>query len=197
MQSFNDPRNFWRQRCRWGVLDASWLVIQVAAWVIETKFGYFPWKIKQFLLLEYNNLFVAGCVFNRIFVSGFNASRIALLAFALLAQFLVHGLESVLVVAGFFAMFSLFCLNKLGFICVRPLMYLGSISYSLYLTHQNISYTLFRELYGFGVPQFGVFAIAIVTVILLAHLLTFYVERPAMQLVRRMYRARKQSNGLA
>ncbi len=167
---------------------AIWLGIQLFSILYEHYSGYFPWKIKQFLLLEYSNLFVAGCLFNRAFVSGFNKERAGLLLVALITHFLAHDLVESLVVTGFFGLFGLFCLNKLRFLCIRPLIYLGTISYSLYLIHQNISYALFRQLYELGVPQIVIFSICFAIALGLAHILTFAVERPAMQWIRRRYR---------
>lgn len=172
---------------------AGWLALQLGAYGIEHFAGYFPWKIKQFLLLEYSHLFVAGCIFNRVFVNGFTPRRIALLIAALATEYVIYGISGGITVTIFFTLFTLFCLNKLGFLRIRPLIYLGTISYSLYLTHQNISYAIFLKLYALHVPQPLVFLIAFVVAVAIAHLLTFYVERPAMQYIRRLYRGHKDN----
>lgn len=173
------------------IICAAWLSLQFGAYAIEHFTGYFPWKVKQFLLLEYCNLFIAGCVFNRIFADGFNWQRILLLLAALAAQYLVRDPLSTIAVGTFFVLFSLFCAGKLHFISFRPLIYLGTISYSLYLIHQNVSYVIFRELYELHVPQLAIFAISFCVVVAVAHFMTYYVERPALQLIRRMYRKKE------
>ena len=67
----------------------------------------------------------------------------------------------------------------------KPMLYLGTISYTLYLTHQNIGYAIIRALEARRVhPNLAIF-VAICAALLIASALTFAVERPAMRLLRR------------
>jgi peptidoglycan/LPS O-acetylase OafA/YrhL len=66
----------------------------------------------------------------------------------------------------------------------RALLSLGAISYSLYLVHQNIGYIIIRWGYSQGLPGPVAVLIAVLTVLILASLLTFLVERPANTLLR-------------
>jgi len=77
----------------------------------------------------------------------------------------------------------------------RPLVYLGAISYSLYLLHQNIGYVVIRECEERGMTAVAAVVVALVTVIVLASALTFGVERPVYGVVRRWLKGREGVKG--
>jgi peptidoglycan/LPS O-acetylase OafA/YrhL len=64
------------------------------------------------------------------------------------------------------------------------LVYLGSISYSLYLVHQNIGYSIIQQAYFHGIPPYISIAFALLFSLLLAHLITNYVEQPSLKYMR-------------
>lgn len=74
---------------------------------------------------------------------------------------------------------------------VRPLMFLGAISYPLYLIHQNVGYVIIRELLPYFAAPWLPWLLAIAASILLASLITYRVEKPAMAAIRAMQNARK------
>ena len=72
----------------------------------------------------------------------------------------------------------------LRFLEARPLVFLGTISYSLYLTHQNIGYVIIRAGYAAGLNPNVSVALAAAAALLIATAITFLVERPAMAFLR-------------
>ncbi|MDB5300255.1 MAG: putative acyltransferase [Phycisphaerales bacterium] len=64
------------------------------------------------------------------------------------------------------------------------LVFLGLISYSLYLTHQNIGYVVIRAVESKGGSPNVAIAAATVLALLIATALTFCIERPALQFLR-------------
>lgn len=68
----------------------------------------------------------------------------------------------------------------------KPLVFLGTISYPLYLTHQNIGYVIIRAGYAAGLNPNVSMALATAAALMLAVAITFGVERPAMSLLRRL-----------
>ena len=68
----------------------------------------------------------------------------------------------------------------------KPLVFLGTISYSLYLTHQNIGYVIIRAGYAAGLNPNVSIALATAAAVMLAVAITFGVERPVMSLLRRL-----------
>jgi peptidoglycan/LPS O-acetylase OafA/YrhL len=66
----------------------------------------------------------------------------------------------------------------------RPLVFLGTISYSLYLTHQNIGYVIIRAGYSVGLNPNVSILIATAVAVLIGTAIAFLVERPAMAFLR-------------
>jgi len=71
---------------------------------------------------------------------------------------------------------------------MRPLLFLGKISYPLYLVHQYIGYVLMRALYARGAPPGVAIASACAVALLNATALHFLIERPCLDLIRRLRR---------
>ena len=78
----------------------------------------------------------------------------------------------------------------------RALVFLGTISYALYLTHQNIGYVIIRAGYAAGLGPNASIALATAAALALAVAITFGIERPAMALLRR-FRPRSAAGGHA
>lgn len=124
-------------------LGTFWLGLMALFAVAERAAGWaLPGPVGNFLLLEHGHLFFAGILFYRFHQHA--ASRFAPLRLGLCLG--VQPLESGLVVALFFLLFGLFLKGWAGFLAQPPLLFLGTISYSLYVLHQNIGYVVMREL---------------------------------------------------
>jgi peptidoglycan/LPS O-acetylase OafA/YrhL len=175
---------------RWGAL---WLGLMLVYGLLGRLLGVsLPGPVANFLLLEHGNLFFAGILFYRCYQGSATRSTVPLLLLCLALQPLVATPESGLVIAVFFGVFWLFLRGWLGFLAVRPLVFLGAISYSLYVLHQNIGYVVMRELYAYepGLSAGVVLGAALLVSLLLASLFTFAIERPALRALRRAYRRR-------
>jgi len=70
----------------------------------------------------------------------------------------------------------------------RPLLFLGKISYPLYLVHQYIGYVVMRALYARGAPPSVAIASACAIALANATALHFLVEKPCLELMRRIRR---------
>ena len=77
----------------------------------------------------------------------------------------------------------------------RPLVWLGAISYSFYLLHQNIGYVVIRECEARGVDANVAVVVALCVVAGLASGLTFGVERPVYSLVKGWMKGRAGAGG--
>jgi PST family polysaccharide transporter len=177
----------WLRRIEWLVIP--WLLAE-GTWTYFASRHDLPKIIEVSLLLKFGHLFLAGVLFYRLRFEGFTLARHALLACCLAMHAWVFGLAGTLWAAGFFAAFYAIACDRLGWLAVRPLVFLGAISYSLYLVHQNIGFVIMRALADFSRPlQIGV---AVAVAILLASFLTFFIERPALRAIRNWYKARRQ-----
>lgn len=181
---------------------AIWLAISAASFLSLHYFGHFPERISRYLLLEYAYLFAAGILFYEIYTRRATATTYALLALCLVDAGLVHGfrqwddglahdfLREMAFIVAFFAAFLLVAVGRAGFLNVRVLTFFGTISYSLYLLHENLGYIFLGYLHERGMNPDLAIAVTGVFAIGLATLATFLVERPAMNAIRRFYQAR-------
>jgi peptidoglycan/LPS O-acetylase OafA/YrhL len=74
--------------------------------------------------------------------------------------------------------------GRLTWLAAKPLVWLGAISYSLYLSHQNIGYVIIRHLESEGVSPLASIAVACAAALALATCLHYTVERTSMRLLR-------------
>lgn len=171
---------------------AAWLGIQTIIGVLLLFDVWVPWKVQHLLLAPYSNLFSAGIIFYLIREEGPSAFKYLLLALALGNELLMHSIESFLICSGIFLILLSFVNQRLGFIINRPMLYLGGISYSLYLIHEAIGWISIRYLQGQGLEVNLSILLTIMLVLSLASILTYSVERPAMRKIRSTYAKRGQ-----
>lgn len=74
--------------------------------------------------------------------------------------------------------------RRLSALAAKPLAWLGAISYSLYLTHQNVGYVIIRNLQAHGVTPLLAITVACATAVAMATCLHYWIERPSMRLLR-------------
>ncbi len=146
-----------------------------------------PLRVNKFLLMKHANLFASGIVFYRIYTGTHSVHSWWLLALAILANFAIYPWYDALLLAGFFLVFYMAVIGRLQFLCVAPLIWLGGISYTLYLMHQNIGYVVIREVYKLGGNGWVAITVAFLVVIILAQLLSSIVERPAASWIRKWF----------
>lgn len=107
---------------------------------------------------------IAACVLSAYFTSGMQMGTVALFSFALMGLAL-HGSLCLL---------------------VSPItLWLGAISYSLYLLHRNLGYVAFFKLDTMGVDSRISFLIVTASALLLASFFTYWIEKPSLLFFRR------------
>ncbi|MCX4029781.1 acyltransferase [Endozoicomonas sp. SM1973] len=180
----------WLDKIEWVCL--GWLLLQGVFLFSEYIYGYFPWKLRLFLILDYGHLFVAGILFYRLKYQSqpgmINISRHLLIVISVLLQCIMDDSpESVWVAAGLYASFYLFIYNYLTFIVCKPLVFLGTISYTLYLFHHNLGFVILNQFYQLGVsPLFAIPSVVAICMII-ATAVTYFIEKPALRLIRAKY----------
>lgn len=155
--------------------------------IVNSYVDFIPWKIQLFLLLEYNHLFGAGILFYLMRKEGVTIAKLSLIGWCLLAHWLQGNMMGSIIVSTFFIVFLLFTYQLLGFLTIKPLIWLGSISYSLYLLHQNIGYVIIRELEAIALSPATAICIALILSFALAHFIMVSVERPAQKWLKEKY----------
>ena len=160
-----------------------WSSIYLSLFIIN-KFFFIT--IKPFFLnLEYSPLFVAGIYFYKLKFEKTNWHQhiFIIVSLTLYCSFSESHAEQI-IVATFFTLFYLFVYNKLNFIIISPILFLGNISYALYLIHQNIGYIIIREVVNLTSNYYIGFVVAIFLCIILAWAITILIEKPIMLYLR-------------
>lgn len=150
--------------------------------------------------VDYANLFVLGMMLY-YFSQGFR-SRLTIPTFgaALLMALIppeINGVGVVLSRAVFLALIASFCGciwlaadARIGFLDLRPLVFLGEISYSLYLIHQIVGFAIIHAFLGAGwEPNVAVIA-TVALVVGLAASLRVFVEKPAERWIKNLAKPR-------
>lgn len=170
---------------------------------VLTEFHWFqPFSMayfKNFPLAQSLPLFVSGILFYRLFTKD---KRMLLNIFLIIgcyflqvllftkvgrANYYISHPEYKAVLAIYFGLFFLFVFGKLRFIVNRTTLFLGKISFALYLIHQYFSiYFLIPNLQKIGINYYvAAFLIALPACILIATGITFFIEKPVGKWIKR------------
>ena len=116
------------------------------------------------------------------------SSRMSLVGFVLLALVLFGSAQTLFTIISVGTAAALLIASKTGYIRHglgwRPLLFLGTISYSLYLTHNPITGASFFLLERLGLPDWAALVATIAACIAGAAVFWYLVERPTMSLAR-------------
>ncbi len=174
-----------------------------------------PWMGQRWLLLPYICWFALGVTIYRLSrrggVMGAPSSSsgmsslllpptqarwdVALAFAALVVMGVCDGWHQAMLAAVFYAVLYGAAKGRWTWLEHPALLWLGAISYTLYLLHENIGWALLRRLESWGVEVHVAIALTMAVAALLAHALTHFVEQPAMRWIR--YRARRPDGPLA
>jgi peptidoglycan/LPS O-acetylase OafA/YrhL len=160
-----------------------WLVLTVVLPSDSTYgSGILPRWLSLFFVQNYANLFITGMVFYRVRITGWTCNRLALLCACYVVEYSLHGLESMTFIVMFSGLFI--AINRRAFVVGdgNPLLFLGFISYSLYLVHRNTGYRIADMLHENGFSNIFTGLITLTAALLLAVSFTLAVERPALRL---------------
>ena len=172
----------------------GWLIFQLAAAILEHAHALtLPKSIKVATLFEFGHLFIAGILFSQSRLAGIKPLHLFLLSWCVAAQFYIP-LRSFDwmpyrnfdggIVAAIFVLFAFAIRSRMGFLTSKPLLFLGGISYTLYLLHYQIGVVLITALIATGLPRTAAIAITVGSVVFIALILSKIIERPALELVR-------------
>lgn len=105
--------------------------------------------INSLLILDYCNLFIIGIMLYKIYEKKDYKSLImnsSIIVMSLFYELHNNNLQNMFIVFVCMLIFILIISKKLIFLCNKPLLFLGKISYTLYLVHQNIGYVIIRKM---------------------------------------------------
>ncbi|WP_166263371.1 acyltransferase family protein [Marinobacter caseinilyticus] len=168
-------------------------------WVLVSYAAVMMWKaipddyeflVKDLLFTRYAPLFVSGML-----IYQWHRYRrlpwpdLLLLALAIGHCLVAYKAPFSVFVLGCYGIFVLAVSGRLNRLANRPLLWLGSISYALYLVHQNIGYGVIHWSYAAGLPGWVGIALAFGVALVLATAIQRWIEQPAL----RWFRLKRQS----
>ena len=180
----------------WLALAALWVLAfqtpgRVTAWdVVATDQRDMVALLSAF---DYCPYFAIGIAFHHATRAGWTVKMAAVVACALAVQLLLAGWESLAIASAFTLLFGLAIGGWLRFLVNRVTLWLGTISYSLYLTHRNLGYYSLTWLHEHGVEAFTAIALVAAGALALATAFAYGVERPASAVLRAWYDSRRGS----
>ncbi len=171
------------------LIGISWLLV-ILSW---KKFfdKPLPDAISQFILLDYWPLFFSGILFYLIKKSGHTLLRHVAIFLSLAAYGVLNNGKGIFIISLFFAVFYSFLVDKATFLLSSPLLFLGKISYSLYLQHHILGYIVMTHLYSIRAHPILILLVPTVFSLTLAYLSTVFIEQPALRAIRAKYWERK------
>jgi peptidoglycan/LPS O-acetylase OafA/YrhL len=163
---------------------AVWIFIIILSKLAEYLGLAVPNNIKLAFLLTEGSFFIIGIMFYMVAKYGNKIIFYSIIFCCEASILIVNGKLIFLASLTFSLLFLLFSLGYLRFINFRPLTWLGGISYSLYLIHQNIGYLVINKLKNADINFGLVIIIPTAISLLLATIINYYIEKPANKLLR-------------
>jgi peptidoglycan/LPS O-acetylase OafA/YrhL len=180
-----------------------WLVVAgaLALYPIE--------RLNSWIIAEYAPYFIAGTVTYFVYTHGFTALR-ALLIFAAWTLSLHIEIQRVawfaktfnvkmdpiviaILITAAFGIMLLIATKRMGIVARMNWVALGTLTYPLYLLHQNIGYIFFQKTVGTAHP-YVLLTLLIAGMLLLSYLVHKFIERPFAPLLKakleRLFRGR-------
>jgi peptidoglycan/LPS O-acetylase OafA/YrhL len=151
-------------------------------------------------LVNHFPLFFTGILFYKIKFNGGSLLRYILLLSSFIVQLFLFNdggrsymfiafMPYVFMLIVYYVVFSVYVNGYLSFIKWKPLLFLGSVSFSLYLFHEVFgTEVLIPNLIKiFGLNYWVAAFVALLVVIAIAYLISVVVEKPAMAYIRQKY----------
>jgi peptidoglycan/LPS O-acetylase OafA/YrhL len=168
---------------------ALWLAVRWLYWVWPDM----PERIIMVMVLRYLPFFVIGMLSYRVWAGRRTWRQQAPYAAMALASVATMETWDVTIVAiVLLASFAALIRGHLRFLAIRPLIWLGGISYSFYLIHQHVGFIVMLEVAKAGYSPWIGFAAAFLVALVLGTIINRVVERPAGEAILAWWKRRRQ-----
>ena len=172
------------------VVAICWILCS-GVWGFATRYAGWepPDALRIGLILPHAPFFLSGIMFYLIHQKGYKAIYLSVILFAVVAAFLCGGIMLGLVATVSFAIFGLAVGGFLRWLVSPYTLWLGAISYPLYLLHRNLGYESLFTLNRIGVPSIVSVPIVAAGALAIASAVTYWIERPCMTYLRNWRKA--------
>jgi peptidoglycan/LPS O-acetylase OafA/YrhL len=151
-----------------------------------------PTPIYKIFIMKYLPFFTAGICFYKILNQDINLkSNIFILFFSLLSTIAIYSFKHFFVFTIFYIVFYLALSGRMRFLSFKPFVFMGGISYSLYLIHQNIGYVIINKFYEMQWNPLIAILFSVSLCIALATLMYKFIEKPSLKYIRDSYKGNK------
>ena len=166
----------------------AWLAVAWCWWAIEKSLEIpLPALINRCLIPQAAPFFILGIMLYLIRVRGTSVARVAIIAIAFTTIWRIHGALHLAISLGLFVC-AVFALSDYARFMVMPAtLWLGAISYPLYLIHRNLGYLSLGAMHREGWPTWLALLCTAIGALVFATLLTYFVERPLCRVLRVAY----------
>jgi peptidoglycan/LPS O-acetylase OafA/YrhL len=170
---------------------AIWVALRLVYLAADQLGVHLPYRIGEALILQHIPLFSLGILFFRLYANeGTARGNYGMMALCLAAIGLGGRLDYLVTALGGCVIFYLLIHGRLKILAHRIPVFFGAISYSLYLLHENIGFTIIRALYEMSVAPDIAILIAGAVLVLCATTMTYVIEKPSMRYIRATYKRR-------
>lgn len=171
------------------------LIVKQARNVIVVGFCYIVLGLILKVVLKvpvyyyYGTLFLIGVNFYQIWKNGGKWWNYLQIFLSLLISVFMANTDLIFVSAGVVFIFYLLVNEKLTFLSLSPFIFLGKISYALYLLHQYIGYSIQLKMIDAGITNFLLLLIVPILIsLILATVVTFSIEKPLLIRLNEFYK---------
>lgn len=172
------------------IVSVFWLVTAIVA-----KFLIGNSVLNILVNAEYCYLFMAGIHFYKIYTKKESLNTHLLILATFIFGIFVNTLPETLICFFFYLIFYLLSYRKLIFLkSLKLLVFIGVISYPLYLIHQFFGLTVINKLNEMGIDNYFILLfLPILLSILISWLITIYIEKPILTKIKKIPFKLKQS----
>jgi peptidoglycan/LPS O-acetylase OafA/YrhL len=193
------------ERLEWYGLGLVAVQVLIHSWVRASAPFTYASIVEAFPLINHFQFFWAGILFYTIYNQGYDKWRVAGVGIAYGVTLFLYDksgrsslflspFEYFITTTVYFVLFFLFISRRLEWINNRITVFLGSISYSLYVIHHYFMVgviTILRDKFGWSFISAG--AMALLGAFILASFITYFIEKPSLQYLRIWYKSKKES----
>lgn len=188
-------RNYWRG---WGAILLGSLVLCPTLDAAATTQGETAWfavanGLRHLLVLDFAPLFAIGFLLYMIKtkVGKLSHNILGVVGAASVFHMIDHGKHNPIATALIIGLVTLAAYGRLPLLRLRPIVYISTISYALYLCHNNLGCVLIHTFDHAGVPPLACLAIVIAFSFAVAILVTQRIEQPLTRWLRNAYESRR------